>query len=610
MDPNVCRAIAASLVLIVTSGGTEESRRFRGRVVDDRGQPVKRFVVEVGRAGQHLERREFRDRGRRRLAARASGRDGAFELELPPGEAVVTVLGPGDTQSASSVIGADLGEAPWQFVLPRPASIRGRVCDSLGQPVADCPVLLDYPGQHLASLHDRNPDAGEPPDRETDPRFCARSGDDGRFELSALCPPGVLLAAVGPEGAESDWMRVELDPDRPAEVTVTLLTGARIVGTIDASLGDPAGRQVDLFSFRGQHGWRTTRSAADGSFRIDTVIPQNYVIELRPPGYPEQRIVNAEDGKARVVRDGDPSIPSIRRNLTVRAGAAVHVRFARSIDVIRVGGRLTVGGQVRAGIGFRLHPRSGQDDLRVRGETDADGRFTFELSAPGDWLLDCDDGATCRFDFTVPAEQANLPEPLDLAFDLPGGEISGTLCDPHGRPLANQWLTLLRDPPEGAVADDDFWSRFERERTDRDGRFRFAFRPPGRYTLRAPDGLGFSVPPLRSEWGRVVMPDLVVEEAPLPPLSIAVQPEAQLAGRVVDRAGRPVAEARIDVIDVNGRVQSAFSEVVSDATGSFHHFSLAAGVVEAVANRAGRKGRRAGVVLEAGKVVQVEIVID
>jgi protocatechuate 3,4-dioxygenase beta subunit len=571
---------------------------------------VKRFLIEVQPSGTRADRREYRERTRRRRAARATGAGGEFELELPQDGAVVTILGAGDTQSAPAVIGADPGAAPWQFVLPRPASVLGRVCDSLGEPVADCPVLLGYPGQDLPSLQHENVDLDGSRDWTSDPRFCARSGADGRFELRAVCPPALLLAAVGSGGAESDWTRVELDPDQPAEVTVTLFTGARVVGWIDPSLGDPSGRQVDLFSFRGSRGWRTTRSGVDGSFRIDNVIPQAYVIELRPPGYPKEEIEIGDDGAARIVRDGATRIPSIRRNLTVAPGAEVEVRFGRATEIVRVAGVVTVGGIASANQWLSLHPCGGQDDLGLRAKTDGDGRFALDLPAPGAWRLGSEDGSAPSFDFTVPQDQASLPETFELAIDWPGGEISGRVVDAAGHPLERVGVTLLLDPPAGAPPDDHFWARFERDTTDREGRFRFPYRTSGRYTLRAPDGLGFSIPPPRFEWGRVVIPDLVVDGRPLPPFDVVVAPEARLAGRVVDRAGRPVSEARIDVLDAAGRLQSAFSEVESDATGAFHHLSLAPGVVEVVARFRGREGRRAGVVLAAATVAQVEIVID
>ena len=152
----------------------------RGRVVDDRGEPVRRFLVETRRDDDRRHEYSPPSRAKRRLAAHAFAGDGAFELPpLDAGDWVITVLGAGDTASAPQIVSATGTREPLQFMLPRPARLTGVVLDGNSAPVPDAAIFVAYPGEHLHALNDSSP--------SREPR--THTDLNGHFELDDLNPP-------------------------------------------------------------------------------------------------------------------------------------------------------------------------------------------------------------------------------------------------------------------------------------------------------------------------------------------------------------------------------------------------------------------------------------
>src|SRR5688572_8895297 len=152
---------------------------LRGRVVDDRGEPVGRFLVETRRTDDRRNEWQPRSRSERRLSAHAFSGDGSFELpDMAAGSWTISVLGPGDTESALQVVKVGEASDELRFVLSRPARIAGRVVDGSGTPIAHASIFVACSGEKLRSLQGEH--SALTPRTHTDA--------EGRFELDGLNP--------------------------------------------------------------------------------------------------------------------------------------------------------------------------------------------------------------------------------------------------------------------------------------------------------------------------------------------------------------------------------------------------------------------------------------
>ncbi len=559
---------------------------IRGRVVDDRGEPVSRFLIETVRPSDRSPRDSRRTNAQRRLAATAFNGDGSFALKsLADGEWEVAVLGAGDTHSPPQLVTLPWSGGDLELVLPRAGRITGVVVDDSAAPVPQAAIYAIYPGE--------NPHTGMGRHDGAEPRALAEA--NGRFELEKLQPGTVLLAITDEAHADSEWTSVVVEPAGATDVVLRVTVGARVVGSIDPSLGEVFGREVELFSFNGSLGWRTTYSDPAGRFTIENVIPQPYVIELRPPGYSEGTVA--------------PGAESIRRRIDVREKQTVAVVFEKSRTSIPVSGRVTIGGVPTPFIEVRSFPLESQDDLNRTAITDQDGRYALVLNAAGKWRFTCSKswGSDASEERTVPEPTSPEPVPLAFDFDLPGGAISGTLRSSDGLPLGFIQITLVRDPTDGEDAEATFWSRYSRTHVLKDGSFEFALLRPGTYVLRAPDGGWRDSPPPLAPFGGVVVSGLRVAGAPLDPLLLQLKPAGRVVGRVVDGTGKPVDCARIQVFDANGVAVRADWASASDAAGSFEIPSLAPGTYTVAARDGSRTARSAPIMIEVGKTGSVRI---
>jgi len=543
-----------------------------GRVVDDLGTPVPEFTLELGEPGakddlealglqgldpETLAALRGRKGAKRRTRAFANP-EGTFAFDVPSrGQWQLTASAPGGRRSAPAVLDVPDESEGLVLVLARAASIAGFVVGSSGAPVAEARLFLLYPGEDEPPPH-----LGHEPEPRT------RSETTGRFHIEGVLPGRLRILTQHPEHSDVVTKEFTVAPGgRIEDLEIVLAQGGRIEGHAEPSLGDVAEREIGLFSFRGFSGWRDARTDSAGRFVLEHVVPQDYVIELRPAGY----------GKS-----GFEDQPGIRKNIHVLEGQTTRVVFGEARRAIAVSGRVTIAGAPAPGLKVRANSRENED----RGEeveTGADGAFALTVHGAGEYVfsVSANYGSDVFFERKVPDQDA-----VDFPFEVPGGALLGRVVDAQGLPLGRVGVTAERS---GWTDRESFYrDHYSRTYTAADGTFAFRLLAAGTYTLRAPDGFQSDSPPPRVPHGRRVLADLQLGATEVSGLELRLPPESRVSGVVVDEQGNPVTDGWVRLLDEHGLSLSGTWETRTDATGHFQIDSVGPGTYR-VRVRAGER---------------------
>ena len=222
-----------------------ESASVRGRVVDQRGDPVGGAHVS---AGAHATR---------------SGKDGSFVLRgLPRGSVTLSAAARGyGSQSIALRLGGGRHELGEVALAANIGALRGRVLDSNGTVVPGAGVSVNSAGR----------------DALCDAR--------GAFMFDSL-PAGTLELYVSAPQWEPITVPVVVLPGQELQLDVVLherLSAGQIRGTVRGARGEPvlAEIAVDELQLR-------EPTADDGSFALD-VLPGHYTVTVSAPGYERER---------------------------------------------------------------------------------------------------------------------------------------------------------------------------------------------------------------------------------------------------------------------------------------------------------------------------------
>lgn len=379
------------------------------------------------------------------------------------------------------------------------AELRGRLVGSSG-PLAGVSATV-VPAD--APVAEAGREAREdPPPR---PVAAATSAGDGSFTLALPSRPG------------ADWLRVELrgpgiSPERSSEILssvddadlgeLELRTAHRVEGQLLDERGAPlAGARLTLWGPARTVGRGsleplavTSRTASDGSFRLDGAGAAGNQLRIEAPGRATLELLDVKAGR-------------LPRAVRLQAGRVLTGR------VLEADGRTPAASAL-----VRFEGRGATRWV----EAGPDGAFVLDGAAPVAGLVRVEAGERGRVSVAVDGRGSDAGT-LRLE---PGAVLRGRVVDAasgSGIPRAR----VVAEAPGGSFV----------ARTDREGRYQMAALPVGPVSVRVDH-------PQFVSWKRLAV---VLTTGSTTALDAPLSPGAALRGRVVDEDGRPVAGALLSL---------------------------------------------------------------
>jgi|GEM_PF-1483533 len=365
----------------------------------------------------------------------------------------------------------------------------------------------------------------------------AWTGPEGRFLIQGLDPrQGYDLRAYKEGHAPAS---TKLLP-RPvgeaggatavADLRLVLREPRAVIGRVVDRMGrSVAGAGVSLFGLdelRDENVWlqvrdRTQETGSDGRFELENPASRESLLVVIAPGHGPLFQPVAVPDQGGVIDLGDVEVDSegvVRGRVLDRQGDPVTGAEVRE-SIVSTPARLRE-------LLLRRAERQGE---RGKVLTGADGSFVLGGFLPGEPVqLQVTKAGFGREEVWVQANPTDAEiEPVEVVL-RPAGRIRGVVLDEYGRPAPRATVA-----PDTSRADGG-WFRWVR--TDERGRFEVPAVDPGRFYLvaKAP-GHARSEPVLQD-----VSPGDQIDG-----VEIMLRPGFDLAGRVVDSKGRPVAGARV-----------------------------------------------------------------
>jgi protocatechuate 3,4-dioxygenase beta subunit len=413
----------------------------------------------------------------------------------------------------------------------------------------------------------------------------ARTGSGGTFEIRA--PSGdrgrIEAAAAGHTRALVRWQR---DANEP--ITFLLGPGAPISGQVIDEAGKPvAGARIATVSNPAEYRYgiedKQAWSGPDGRFVLR--------------GLPAARVhaLKAEkQGFAPVLQMGDSTAPV---RIILRQGTVAVGRVVDEQGLPVAGVKLTLAPVEEIPIPKPALQFSAVSDTKgsFRIPSVSAGRFELQASRPGFT-------STILSGILIPESEART-EIGEITL-LPGTAIEGIVVDERGKPVQGARVVLTPFGSDNIPGDERFMYRDPVE-TGPDGRFRIA-------DLRRGMRVGL----------KAVHPDLAaaemagVEAPTAEPVRLRLARPRSLEGRVKDRQGEPVAEARLFVSEGTGSPLGGWDprsgQVKTDPEGRFVLSRLKPGTAYVTVMAAGYRTRPAQAIQipEEGQAPPLEITLE
>jgi protocatechuate 3,4-dioxygenase beta subunit len=516
-----------------------------GSVVTPDGKLVEGAAIDIDREGSDYWRNTQANAKDRRTDAQ-----GQFRCaNVPPGplkiHATHTDWAPSEPQPFDVAAAQDVG--PLVLTLRRGGTIQGQVLDKKGKPSAGRFVYAWNQGSD--SLN-------------------ATSRADGSFEMKHVTPGKVTLnlqasqsdmAAARDEKGAFDWGNVHVynathevvveeggsasvvlggAPPNPVRLTGVVRSGKPIEGAqVHAMLQKEGGS--------GSENWSPAsgKSKADGHYEIQLDEPGEYQVSVTTPS-------GASTSQKKTI-----SGPAFTLDFVLPEGRlSGRVVSALGKPVANV--HVSASGQEEKGTKHEEGVLSGNF---AQGETDSDGKFSFDGLSPGTYSIDANPRESAhpegksksygkaRLTGLKLASGAHL-EGLEVV--LPeGGVLRGTVLGPKGQPAQGARITVHSSSGEAV---NDWWNE---ERVDSAGRFRIDGLAPGNYTVSASTKEAVSV-----EVAAAIRANEETEVA------LALQPGGFLRVRTFDSHGG-LTEAPFDVRDSSNRHCNTGMETEGESTG-------------------------------------------
>jgi uncharacterized GH25 family protein len=405
------------LVLLPAAG-------VEGSIVDEAGTPIPHALIQAVR--------ESKDQ-RGQTHASADG-EGSFSVSgLEPGSYTLLAQQRGylvsEERRVDLVAGKPLSGVT--LVLPRGATVEGRVVSSAGTPIAGAHVRLLPEGRRVLRQF-----------------FTSTEADgDGRYRLEGT-PTGAASLEAIQKGYSRAVRDVEIHPGSN-RLDFTLEAGVALEGRVLTAAGEPvAGASVQMMDLGGHRGGQRVLSRADGTFRIPSVPRGSYRLTAH-----REDLTALDSGLEVEVAD----LPVTGLEILLHSGATVQGQvLGLDFDALS---DLEIFGS-GSGQGMRI------------GEVDFEGSYRLGPLTPGPWMIEA----------TVTGTGERISEVVQVAagvetvvFDLDFGAgltLRGRVLR-EGGPVAGARVTLQGlDGGRGAFAT-----------TNYEGAFRLSGLDEGRYRL-------------------------------------------------------------------------------------------------------------------------------
>ena len=533
------------IMLVMEAGGT-----ITGRVVDAKGEPVDGAMIIAQSATLSPG-----DPAMRWLSGTSGGVEGEGRFVLRDAAADTyslrvraTGYGEGSLANVKVVAGRQTDVGP--VTLGGGGSVVGSVVDADGQGVPGATVLVE---------RDSNVHTGD---------LTAQTDSAGAFEVRGVPPGRVDVIARHPAYVPGRLRGVDVDPEKePSPVRVVLTRGGRVEGRARHRDGSPfVGGRVQVYPARGglPGGLDLAPTGADGSFVLEHVPAGTMSVNLMTfvPSHPSV--------------GGSPGLTILggvaTREAEVREGETTAVDIATR-EVV-VAGRLTRGGQGAAGVRVSVMtadtgsvmsmmgpnaPRAGappQGPPPLSDVTREDGSYELLVFGPGRAWVSMRAEASRQ---SYAGRDVSIPdvERYDLDLDLGETTVSGTVVDREtGVPVPEASVGLRQPGPEGQ------WKGGAG--VSRDGRFAIGA-DAGEYLLEA-----------RAPGRRLASTPVSVGAGGLADVRVEMDRGLEIAGRLLDAAGRPVSGLGVVASDSEGRRSGAGQYANTQPDGSFRLSGLEA----------------------------------
>jgi len=521
------------------AAGPGAVRLAHGILEADREGELARFTLVAGEA-------RFEGAGETPARALVTGRTLTVVAGAPVEPTVAARVDSIEIPDEREAVAPD--EAPEPAQPASPLALAGRVVGPDGEPVAAyrLGLLRERVGNEFQSVSTFDIEDAEG-------AFRLENVEPGSYTLFAHAA-GLPIARVEPLELASGPLTLE-EP-------VRLAPGGSVQGfAFDPATGDPVQDAVVLVERDApqnilllndvQRMWVpiSTRTASDGSFRIDHVTPGTHTLRVTARGYGP-----AWSQPFRVaVGETTPGI-----EIPLAPGGAVEGRVLQPDGTAAVGKPLICA----------LLDQSTHAQMHfAQALTDPEGRYRFEDLPPESMLVvqvDFDDLAHPR---VKPVEiRAGLVQTIDFEAEGALTRVRGVLRDSEGSPVVHRNLAIFH---EDALASHSNIETFEATSTLADGSFAFEQIAPGRYHVFAVERTG--------TWIRLI------DSFDVPALSEFEHDLALGTGRVIGRAissldGAPVGRAHLILERIQDDGTHTFAgNLAVDADGGFRIEQLAAG---------------------------------
>ena len=401
--------------------------------------------------------------------------------------------------------------------------------------------------------------------------FQKDSGTKGNFEIRKLPAGSLTIIADHEDFATSLEATLEIEEGgRITDQVIRMKKGVKAAGKVVES-GTQAGIPDAQVAFQPQTSGgrpKTARSGPDGAYEVKGLSDGRYFISATAKGY----------------------IPLRQKTVTI-AGAdspdlAIEMEKGASISgrVLTLNGEPIAGATVRPNLAASMN--NGWDEkinsiISLSTQTDAEGRYRLEgLMAHSGYMI-----IASHRDFAsgkvsgISLKQTESLEDIDISLAR-GGVVRGRVTDTEGKGIPGASVSanpMSSDGPGDERPMVYFSDQVSSAATDSEGRYTLPHLVAGTHTITAQ---------ARDRASSRKNGVAVAEGRTIEGMDFVLGEGEQLAGRVVDSDGNPVAAANVYIY---GEDQSS-SPITSDSEGRFQAKGFKAGQVTVQASKSGYFG--------------------